>query len=42
MTRLLVFALALTALAPAAAAQTSAGFTGKWEGTFTLDAGKAQ
>ncbi len=34
---LVAFALALTALAPAAAAQTTASFTGKWEGTFTLE-----
>ena len=34
MKRLLAFALVLAALAPAVAAQT-AGFTGKWEGTFT-------
>jgi hypothetical protein len=36
MHRLLAIALVLTALAPSAAAQTSTGFTGKWEGTFTL------
>ena len=36
MKRLLAFALVLAALAPAAAAQTSASFTGKWEGTFTM------
>ena len=36
MQKLVAFALVLlTALAPAAAAQTTAGFTGKWEGTFT-------
>lgn len=33
---LAAFALALTTLAPAVAAQSSASFTGKWEGTFTL------
>jgi len=31
-----VFALALLALAAPTAAQSSASFTGKWEGTFTL------
>jgi len=31
----LVVALALAALAPELAAQTTASFTGKWEGTFT-------
>jgi len=36
MKRLLVTALVLTALASAAAAQTAGSFTGKWEGTFTL------
>jgi hypothetical protein len=36
MKRLLAFALALAALAPAVAAQTSASFTGRWEGTFTM------
>jgi hypothetical protein len=36
MQRLLAIALVLSALAPSAAAQTSTGFTGKWEGTFTL------
>jgi hypothetical protein len=35
MKRLIAFALVLAALAPAIAAQTSASFTGKWEGTFT-------
>ena len=35
MKRLLAFALVLAALAPAVAAQTTASFTGKWEGTFT-------
>jgi opacity protein-like surface antigen len=36
MKRLMAFALVLAALAPAAAAQSSASFTGKWEGTFTM------
>jgi hypothetical protein len=36
MKRLLAFALVFAALAPAVSAQTSASFTGKWEGTFTL------
>lgn len=36
MKRLFAVALALAALAPAVAAQTSASFTGRWEGTFTL------
>jgi hypothetical protein len=35
MKRLILFALALTALTPAVSAQT-ASFTGKWEGTFTM------
>lgn len=35
MRRLLALALVLTALAPALAAQATASFTGKWEGTFT-------
>lgn len=35
MKRLLAFALLLAAFAPAVAAQTTASFTGKWEGTFT-------
>lgn len=35
MKRLLAFAFVLAALAPAVAAQTTASFTGKWEGTFT-------
>jgi hypothetical protein len=35
MKKLMVVALALLALAPAVAAQTAA-FTGKWEGTFTM------
>ena len=36
MKRLIALAAVLAALAPAVAAQTSATFTGKWEGTFTL------
>ncbi len=36
MNRLLPLALVLFALAPATAAQTSASFTGRWEGTFTM------
>ena len=36
MKKLIAFALVLTALAPAVAAQTSASFTGKWEGTFKM------
>jgi hypothetical protein len=36
MKTLIAFAFALTALAPAIAAQTSASFTGKWEGTFKM------
>ena len=38
MKRLLAIALVLAAFAPAIAAQKAAGgsFTGKWEGTFTL------
>jgi hypothetical protein len=36
MKRLLAIALVLTALAPVLAAQASASFTGKWEGTFTM------
>ena len=36
MKRLAVFALVVAVLAPAVAAQTAASFTGKWEGTFTL------
>lgn len=35
-TRVVVAAIVLLALAPAAAAQTAAAFTGKWEGTFTM------
>lgn len=37
MKKLIAFALVLAAFAPAAAAQTSASFTGKWEGTFTRE-----
>jgi hypothetical protein len=36
MKRLIAVALVLAGLAPAVAAQTSASFTGKWEGTFTM------
>lgn len=36
MKRLIAFALVLTALAPAVSAQKAASFTGKWEGTFTM------
>ena len=36
MRKLLAFALAIMALASVAAAQTAASFTGKWEGTFTM------
>ena len=36
MKKLIAFALVLAALAPALAAQTTAGFTGKWEGTFVM------
>jgi hypothetical protein len=36
MTRLLALALVLAALAPALSAQTATSFTGKWQGTFTL------
>ena len=35
MKKLFVFALVLAAFAPAVAAQATASFTGKWEGTFT-------
>ena len=35
MKTLVVFALALTTLAPTVAAQSTADFTGKWEGTLT-------
>jgi hypothetical protein len=34
--RLVVVAIALFTLAPAAAAQTAGSFTGKWEGTFKM------
>jgi hypothetical protein len=36
MTRLLAFALVLATFAPGLAAQTSASFAGKWEGTFKM------
>jgi hypothetical protein len=36
MKKLIAFAVVLAALAPAVAAQTSASFTGKWEGTFKM------
>jgi len=36
MKKLIAFALVLAALAPAVAAQTTARFTGKWEGTFVM------
>lgn len=36
MKKLVAVALALVALVPALAAQTATGFTGKWEGTFTV------
>ena len=36
MKKLIAFALALVAFAPAVTAQTSADFTGKWEGTFKM------
>ena len=36
MKKLFVFALVLAAFVPVLAAQTSASFTAKWEGTFTL------
>lgn len=36
MKRLIALAIVLGALAPPVAAQTSAVFTGKWEGTFTM------
>ena len=38
MKRLVAIALVLAAFAPAVAAQTTASFTGKWEGTFTRQA----
>jgi hypothetical protein len=37
MKKLLALALVLAAFAPAVAAQPSASFTGKWEGTFTME-----
>lgn len=36
MKKLVAFVLVLAAIAPAAAAQTAASFTGKWEGTFKM------
>ena len=36
MKKLLAIAVVLAALVPAVAAQTSADFTGKWEGTFKM------
>ena len=36
MNNLIALALVLAALTPAVAAQTSAGFTGTWEGTFKM------
>jgi hypothetical protein len=36
MKTLAAFALVLVALAPAVTAQTAPDFTGKWEGTFTI------
>ena len=36
MRKLAAFALVLAVLAPAAAAQTTPSFTGKWEGTFVM------
>ena len=36
MKTLVAFALILAALTPAVAAQTAPSFTGKWEGTYTL------
>jgi hypothetical protein len=36
MKRLIAFALIVAALVPAVSAQTSTSFTGKWEGTFTM------
>ena len=36
MKKLTAFALVFAALAPAVSAQTSASFTGKWEGTFKM------
>jgi hypothetical protein len=36
MKKLVRAAIVVLALAPAVAAQTAAGFTGKWDGTFTM------
>jgi len=36
MKTLAAFALVLAAFAPTVTAQTAAGFTGRWEGTFTM------
>jgi hypothetical protein len=36
MKKLIAFTLVLATLAPAVAAQSSTSFTGKWEGTFTM------
>jgi hypothetical protein len=36
MKKLVVAAIALLAFVPAVGAQTAASFTGKWEGTFTM------
>ena len=36
MKKLVAFALVVAALAPAVAAQTADNFTGKWEGSFTI------
>ncbi len=36
MKKLIAFALILGLIAPAIAAQTAPSFTGKWEGTFTI------
>lgn len=36
MKKLLAFALVLAAVGTSTAAQTAASFTGKWEGTFTM------
>ena len=36
MKTLIAYALVLAALVPAVSAQTSAGFSGKWEGTFKM------
>jgi hypothetical protein len=38
MKKLLALALVLAGVAPAVAAQPTAGFTGKWEGTFAMQA----